>query len=890
MYAIRDDLFCESKDRVKFFDYIIPVVSKFSKQNSKEYIKELYKEFNSKDKFEIDNKLLRIISFYIQDRRLLINIFTEFQTYVDNLSKNPDINYTELFAIICYKNLKPTDFEKRLYLEGDLYNLLDSKKRLIKLLNQELVEKNQELENKKNSIEKKQKLEQGDLKKAFVLSAIQLYNRNMNLSNVIIEIGNNQYNIEEFVSSNIQSEDIENESMNIIYESNRRQYIDISVREDYTVKLKLLECNIKHLDEEIKKNVRKIDNNYNKTIEEILNEDGIRDIMGDEKINKVLDNDLLISLFKNGFIKETYEKSISFFKEGDLSYGDYQFIIRVDTNNRMNYDYELKKIEEVVKNIEVKDFLKDSVLNFDIANFLVENYKKYKIKYKKFKEQFLNLNAYRIVFLEEYMDIDANNFKKILLDIISEDMIDYVVENMEYLKDFDKMIKFIVENVEMRLQEMSQSPIKELIDGDMVLLNSIELTEIAKTNLIYIELDIVNYENILLDKIELFYCEDMYSPNKSFYNKLLEINNLDKIDVDEKVLDIIFGDIYFENFRHKCIHMEYFNELYGSFEKYNSDEENIILALNCANLKNEDKHNIILNENQKITDIREIIDEELVVSIIENSKYYFNMQNIIGYYNIIKSIDNIILEMLVEIGDTYSYFENDIFKTFERDLIYSPINNGIIYEKIAKEFSSSIEKIEEEKLINERLLLELIKVNKISLNKEIFMKLSTINNILVELVIRKLDELIDMKNDVTISVNLIEAILNSDNSINKKIEFVDVSVIKELSEKIITSLIKQVIIENIDLEEDVIIEIFNKINETSKIDFFIYLHSRNEENYKYLSLINEKTAKIRDGITTKQVFNISYKRLMNYLEEKKIINKLVLKNGKIMISYSKNKI
>lgn len=44
VYAMRDDLFSTSKDRVKFFETIIPVVSTFSMQNCKEYLVECYKK------------------------------------------------------------------------------------------------------------------------------------------------------------------------------------------------------------------------------------------------------------------------------------------------------------------------------------------------------------------------------------------------------------------------------------------------------------------------------------------------------------------------------------------------------------------------------------------------------------------------------------------------------------------------------------------------------------------------------------------------------------------------------------------------------------------------------------------------------------------------------
>ena len=45
----------------------------------------------------------------------------EFKSYIDVLKENQSINSTELFAVICYKNINPSDYEKRLSYKGDLY-------------------------------------------------------------------------------------------------------------------------------------------------------------------------------------------------------------------------------------------------------------------------------------------------------------------------------------------------------------------------------------------------------------------------------------------------------------------------------------------------------------------------------------------------------------------------------------------------------------------------------------------------------------------------------------------------------------------------------------------------------------------------------------------------
>jgi hypothetical protein len=88
-YLLRDDIFI-SKDRTKFFDYIIPIVPVVDSSNSYEqFIKQL-KLADLFDKF--DQGFLQSLSLYIDDMRILKNIFNEFVVYFNRL------NTTDLYS------------------------------------------------------------------------------------------------------------------------------------------------------------------------------------------------------------------------------------------------------------------------------------------------------------------------------------------------------------------------------------------------------------------------------------------------------------------------------------------------------------------------------------------------------------------------------------------------------------------------------------------------------------------------------------------------------------------------------------------------------------------------------------------------------------------------
>ncbi|MFD2032203.1 hypothetical protein ACFSKM_21370 [Ancylobacter dichloromethanicus] len=82
LYALRDDVFINT-DRTKFFEFVIPVIPIINTSNSIDMVLEQGK------RLEIDGRLdpqfLREVSRYLNDLRLIQNIFNEYAIYVANL-------------------------------------------------------------------------------------------------------------------------------------------------------------------------------------------------------------------------------------------------------------------------------------------------------------------------------------------------------------------------------------------------------------------------------------------------------------------------------------------------------------------------------------------------------------------------------------------------------------------------------------------------------------------------------------------------------------------------------------------------------------------------------------------------------------------------------------
>jgi hypothetical protein len=123
VYAVKDDLFRELKSRTKFFDLIIPVIPIVNNTNSGNKLFEWLKESGYDQK--IKKRFLLDISLYIDDMRMIKNMFNEFLIYEKIIGK--DLIPGKLLGMIVYKNLYPKEFSLLHHGKGELKVILDHK-------------------------------------------------------------------------------------------------------------------------------------------------------------------------------------------------------------------------------------------------------------------------------------------------------------------------------------------------------------------------------------------------------------------------------------------------------------------------------------------------------------------------------------------------------------------------------------------------------------------------------------------------------------------------------------------------------------------------------------------------------------------------------------------
>lgn len=125
LYAVKDEMLNAVQARVKFFDYIIPIIPYINSSNSLDKLA----SYVSDQKVKINENLLLDISLYISDMRVLNNIYNEFNIYCNELEVTTNaLDVTKMFAMIIYKNFEPHDFLKLHKSDGFVHYFIENKR------------------------------------------------------------------------------------------------------------------------------------------------------------------------------------------------------------------------------------------------------------------------------------------------------------------------------------------------------------------------------------------------------------------------------------------------------------------------------------------------------------------------------------------------------------------------------------------------------------------------------------------------------------------------------------------------------------------------------------------------------------------------------------------
>lgn len=344
-YLLKDDIFT-SKDRTKFFDFIIPIVPVVDGSNSYDQFIAHLQRNGLLTKF--DERFLKGLSLYVDEMRLLKNICNELLIYYNRLNTT-ELDYNKMLALITYKNLFPRDFSDLQLGRGFVHALFEKKDNYIsaeaKTLEKHIAETEATIEELNNEV----------LTSSEELSIV--YNKRREPYSQLYYGYGNQKEIDRLNAE----------------EQKRRQRV-----EDRNA------GRVNELQEQVDQSKKALAALKAKPLHEIINRDNIESIFQTNEtdeignVNQFLDVKsnsyfpLLKYLIRNGYIDESYSDYMTYFYENSLSRTDKIFLRSVTDRNAKGYDYELKEPQKVMEQLDEFDFDQEETLNYDLLDYLLE--------------------------------------------------------------------------------------------------------------------------------------------------------------------------------------------------------------------------------------------------------------------------------------------------------------------------------------------------------------------------------------------------------------------------------------------------------------------------------------------------------------------------------------
>lgn len=802
LYLLRDDIFI-SKDRTKFFDFIIPIVPVLDSSNSYDQFIAHLKEGDMIKLF--DKEFLQGISLYIDDMRILKNIYNEFIIYNSRINTTEQ-DYNKLLALIVYKNLFPRDFSDLQLNKGFIYTIF--------------LKKNEFILHERRVIEE----EIEDFK-----SKIQAAN-------------------DEILSS-------ENE-LNIVYSHNMPSYgiLRDKLAQERDSRIKVVKERENGSIEKYKLEIDDLERKHqilqNKKLCEIINRSNIETIFKIEYSNEIgqINNfneikgseyfDLLKYLIRHGFIDESYQDYMTYFYENSLSAVDKVFLRSVTDEKAKDYTFPLKNPKMVALRLSVVDFDHEETLNFDLFTFLLQEQPEYQ---EQLKRLILQLKAKKnLNFIEQFFATEneirlfiyyANHYwTELFKSIVNESNF-----SDSKKRQYAKLSIYYSSNEDLKLIN-AENFLSDFISNrqDFLQISTPDTSRIIEVlNLLEIKFTYIDYEMSNLTLWSEIYSRNLYKLNVKMIETILE--NQYHINKNEDYIHKNFSLVLSQS-----------GEPLEAYVKDNMEQYMEVMLKNCKNCiyDNEEAIAFILNndivsdKNKKnyidclkttITSLRTISEQQWWQPIIENNILLYSLDNVLYYFfSCDKTFDNVLVTFINEYGKDlnfkYDIIQKDFGQTSGSDFFNAVVKCNSIEDSKYKSILKSLSRIYKSfsiKGINDDKIDILTDLNIITMNTDtlIFIRENYKNNILhfIEINIEKYLDVIKNNNFLFEEVvNLLNANVKDKYKI-RLLGFIDEPI--SIVDKKYTAAVETYILENnYDIQDtSYILEHYDTMCKSSKV-------------------------------------------------------------------------
>jgi hypothetical protein len=382
LYALRDDMFVNT-ERTKFFEFIIPVIPIINTSNSIDMV------LDQGRRLELDGRLerqfLRDVSRYLDDLRLIRNIFNEYAIYVANLETDGEnlLDANKLLAILIYKNVYPSDFEQLHRGAGNLAKILNLKDKLIRHGEATYRSEITVLEEQLEIAERQTPSDLKELRQIYAMALIEKLPANVS------RVSHDQH------TWCILPQLVNHDSFEQLFEASHLFcYSNYNHNDRFDVSKLQREVDTQRSYQERKVEIEsKAAENKNKSLRRINELRSKIATLRMTKLNELLrlNAERVLDLFENfgengelarfllleGHLDDTYYQYTSLFHSGRLSPNDNKFLIQIRAFVTPEPGFPIDNPQEVIAAMRDEDFRQSYILNVKLVDSLLSDQNRY---------------------------------------------------------------------------------------------------------------------------------------------------------------------------------------------------------------------------------------------------------------------------------------------------------------------------------------------------------------------------------------------------------------------------------------------------------------------------------------------------------------------------------
>lgn len=842
-YLLRDDIFV-SKDRTKFFDFIVPIVPVIDGSNSFDKFIEHFEKGNLLKNF--DGKFLQDISLYVDDMRILKNIYNEYVIY-NQCIQSTELDDNKILAMIIYKNVFPRDFCDLQLGLGFVHALFAKKEDLIKedlrRIDEEIIKVSEQL----NLVRTENMVSVDELEAVLLLAnysfesvAGKSANEYQSRAELLRAIKENSYNASCYMP---------NQGYRIIDLSS--DFNRLYQNQDYIKRKEAIENKSAKKTENLKEQIQILQKektiHQNFRLHEILKNHRTISGFDVEMFDKKNKGDeffeiasspyfpLIKYLIRNGYINETYSDYMTYFYPNSLSTIDKAFLRSITDQQSKEYTYELTKPETVVTMLRDADFNHCEVLNFSLLKFLLKNKEEHGDYLASFLRQLRDTKNYDFIgsFLNKREEIPLfvkninNQWSSIFFSLINESDLSEV-QLKEYAINtlsFTEATNILALNINECLTEFISRK------SSFLKIETLSVEKITEgLQLLQVKFDSIDYNISNNDLFVAVYHKNLYQI--SFENISLMLNVFygffEKEDLVTKNYTLVSSQPqeplvqYLEENINLYIEI-LLNQCNGNIV----DNENIVLkVLNNELLETGNKEKYIDCLKNEIRNLKSVENKNLWSFILQKKIVFYSVENMVSYF-LENGLNDVLIEFINSESKPLCFASDSVARDFDSEtrtqffkaivICNKLINNR--YEAMVKTLERRYEKTLPTEITDDKILI-LIKSHVIMMTTEtlLFMRENypamTINFI-VENIETYAADILDQDNFEFYELLLI---LEQDLKDSTKIKLLNLTENDiSIQEKDYTEVIKKYILENNFNVDDIPYILENYFHESSEI-------------------------------------------------------------------------